>query len=286
MGPRPRVLLVVVLALSAGCAGLFGGNSQTDPVTPVPELDPPAPGVPAPDQPGVGQVSVDADRLAAANEQARANATYTLERTVVVRGPNGTMRIERTRLSGDGDVALERLSIDGSGKLSSVVENGTLWTNGTTTWTRTRLSNGRTVTNRLVGSSPEPYGFGVDLAGHVLAGASFEVAPRDGRAGAVLDSRRAFSMSLPLVPLATGPAENATARLVVDGDGLVRALDLSYGASLGDQQLRVDIQHRVVDRGTTRTVSRPEWVPTTESTDGAIAARSNQSESTAVEKTG
>jgi hypothetical protein len=258
------VVLLVLVALTAGCAGLFGDGSRSTTLTPVPEVETPAPGVPAPDQPGSVQLSVETDRLRAANRQARAATTYTLERTVVVRSPNGTMRIERERLEGTGDRALEYLAINGSGRLSSVVENGTLWTNGTTTWTRTRLSNGRTVTNRLLGSDPDPYGFGSDLVDHVLQAARFEVTTREGTSGAVLRSRTPFSLNLPLVPLATGPPANASARLVVDGSGFVRAVDLSYETTFGDETLTVTISHRITRRNET-VVDRPVWVPTNRS---------------------
>ena len=258
------VTLLALVATTAGCAGLFGGGSQSTPLTPVPDIDAPAPGVPAPDQPGSVQLSVETDRLRAANRQARAATSYTLERTVVIRGPNGTMRIERERLEGAGDHAVEYLAINGSGRLSSVVENGTLWTNGTTTWTRTRLSNGRTVTNRLLGSDPDPYGFGNDLADHVLNAARFEVTTREDASGAVLQSRSPFALSLQLVPLATGPAANASARLVVDGGGFVRAVELSYDTTFGDQNLTVSVSHRVTRRGET-VVDRPAWVPTNRS---------------------
>lgn len=258
---RLAVALLAVAAVTAGCAGLFGDGSRSTPVTPVSAVETPAPGVPAPAQAGPAQFGVDVDRLRAANRQARANATYTLRRTVVVRGPNETMRIARTRLAGTEGQALERLSVDGSGRLASVVVNGTLWTDGTATWTRTRLSNGRTVTNRLLGSSPSPYGFGTDLVDHVLGAARFDVESRASGAGAILRSDGPFALNRPLLPLATGPATNVSGRLVVDGDGFVSGLDLSYETTFGDRNLSVSVTHRIVDRDAT-TVERPAWVPT------------------------
>jgi hypothetical protein len=248
--------------MTAGCAGFFGGEDPATPVTPVADVEPPAPGVPAPDQSGSAGVSVDTTRLQAANRRVRANSTYVLRRTVVVRGPSETMRIERTRVEGAGETALEHLTVEGNGRLSSVVENGTLWTNGTTAWTRTRLSNGRVVTNRLLESSPGPYGFGAELSGHVLSAATFDVRERADGAGAILQSRRPFSLNLPLLPLSTGPATNATGRLVVDSDGFVSVLDLSYETTFSDRNLTVSISHRL-DREPA-SVSRPAWVPVAE----------------------
>lgn len=260
---RPLPALVLALALvTAGCAGIFG--QQTTPVTPVPTVEQPAPGVPAPDQ--AGQVQVDTERLLAANQRVRANSTYTLVRTATIRGPEGSLRIERTRLEGADGAALERLNITGSDDLSAVVDNGTLWTNGSITWTRTRLSNRRTVTSRLLEESTDPYGYGDELAKHVLRAAQFDVEERE--RGVTLRSVRNFSMGLPLVPLAAGPAENASATVAVDDAGLVRSLNLTYDADFGDDRVSVTIRQRVRAQNATAVV-RPAWVPTTE--DDAVA---------------
>jgi hypothetical protein len=63
-----------------------------------------------------------------------------------------------------------------------------------------------------------------------------------------------------LVPLATGPVENASATVTVGADGLVTGLRLTYDTTFGGGPAEVTITHRLVDRGTT-TVERPAWVP-------------------------
>jgi hypothetical protein len=250
---------VVLVCLTAGCAGLFGAGGEGT-LTPVPDIEQPAPGVPAAGE-GSTQLSVTSERLLAANDRALAAGTYTLDRRVTVRAANGTMHINRTVRHGTGTTSLEQLHIKGEGDLTSVVDRGVRWTEGEKTWTRTQLSSGRYVfTQRLV-EDVHPYGYGPDLDNQVLDAMSFTVEERPDGNGAVLRSDGSFDMGEGLVALDVGPARNATARLVVEASGLVRELDLTYTGSYGNRTVSVTVSHRITGQNAAAP-ARPEWVPT------------------------
>lgn len=248
-----RLFCLVAVVASAGCAGLFGGG-PTETLTPAPAPETPA--QPAPGVTGDGRVSVE--RLLAADAAVRNGTSYRFERTLHASGPDGSLRIERVRhVLADGRVR-EDLAVDGTGDQTPAIRNGTLWDDGEVLWTRTRLEGGRTVTNRLLSGSASPFGLGEELPGRVLTATDFDVQPR--RGGVVLESTGPFSMSRPVAPVSLGQPRNASARLVVGSEGLVRSLRLSYDASLRGETATVTIRQNVTGVGRT-SASRPPWVP-------------------------
>ena len=253
---RLATVCVLLAAATAGCSGVFDGETTTaTPTVSGPDI---APGVPAVEQNG-SEVSVDTDRLRAANERVRATISYTVERTVTVRdGDDGTLDFERTRLV-TPDATLERLDIDESDRLTAVLDNGTRWTDPDGTWTRTTLSNGRTIVSERLGDELDPYGYGDELVERTLSADAYQV--RTPAAGAVLLTRDIDLQSQSLIPLSTGPPIDERARLVVDGSGLVRSLAVRYDAVYETQTVTVTIRHNLRNVGAT-TLQRPAWVPT------------------------
>jgi hypothetical protein len=265
-----RPLLLVVLVSSAGCVGLFGTDGETTPVTPVPVAEQPAPGVPAAGSGEVTGVRVRTDRLLAANDRARAEQSHTVVRTAVVRSAGESLRLGHRLAVGPEGATVERLSVNGTGRLTPAIESGTLWTNGSRRYSRVRLPDGRTVTTELLSLEGSPFVTDRPLAPAVLRNASFAVTQRAD--GAVLDSRGPASVDRPVLPVPMGEPRNVTVRAVVRSDGLVSRLDVSYDVPLDGAPASVDITRRVVDRGTT-VVSRPEWVPPAGDRRGPAAGR-------------
>jgi len=252
--PWPAVLLVV-LVLTSGCAGLFGsgeppGSAPTP--APVPTTPPPlAPGLTA-------EGVVDAERLTDANRRALDGTAYQLNRTVAVRGPNGTLRIDRVqRVAADG-VAIGRLSVSGAGPVGTAVRNWTRYREESVVWSRTRLADGNTVTNRLLSSDTSPYFIGRALPGQLYRAGSFDVT-RDTGDRIVLESAAPFRLDRGTTELETTPPRNVSARIVVTEDGLVRELSVTYDASVGSTSVRVRLTQSVEPRDVT--VRPPDWVP-------------------------
>lgn len=253
-----RVIVLVVVVLAGGCVGLFDSGGQSTSVTPVPVDDPPAPGVPPADASAAVQLSVDTDRLLAANRQVRANGSYTLTRTVTVEGPNSSLRLEHGQRVGAAGAVIEHVAANGSGQVAPVFVNGTLWQNGSTRWTRFRLQNDELVTNRMPSLDNSPFITGRPLAERVVPGTEFSVEPRQN--GALLRSTGTVSLDRAVLPASMDDLRGASVTVRVRSDGLVRTIVVTYDADVGGEEVSVRIDQRVVETGTA-SLSRPTWVP-------------------------
>lgn len=257
---RPVVgALLLVAVLTAGCAGLFGGETQerdAEAVTPAP--------VPEPEPelaPGIREYGVvDPGRLVATNDRLLNGTSYRFARTVVIENGSDRFRVtRRQRLRSDG-VAIGRLRARGGEPVGSSVRNWTRYREGNTVHARTTLADGSRITNRLAARGVGSFAVGRDLPRRVLDRAELVVTDDGGRR-VVLQSVAPFSLDSIDTPVLTDPPRNASARLVVTERGLIRALTLRYTASIGSRTVRVRITQRVSGVGNT-TVERPSWVPT------------------------
>jgi hypothetical protein len=260
--------LVLVAALTAGCSALVpdsgaGAGSETATVTPVdvPAVETQvAPGVWPRESTDRQRRPVETERLLAADERIRSNASYRLERVTRIESleSDSRMTIRRSRRVGADGAVLERLVADGTGTLRPAVSNSTLWQDAETTTTRMTLANGRTVRMSSLPATPTRHRVGLDLAGRVLRNSEFRVGPaEDGTAVLVTDGRVGLSESK--IPVAVAPPRNSTARLTVTDDGLVGTVRVSYDTLYLEERVRVTIRHRIVDVGET-SVERPVWV--------------------------
>lgn len=253
-----RVIVLVVLVLAGGCVGLFESGESPTSVTPVPVDDPPAPGVPPADANAAVQLRVETDRLLAANRQVRTNGSYTLSRSVVVEGPNSSLRLQHGQRVGAEGAVIERVAANGSGQIAPVFVNGTLWQNGPTRWTRFRLPNGDLVTNRMPSLDSSPFITGRPLAERVIPGTDFSVESRQD--GALLRSTGTVSIDRAVLPASMDDIQEASVTVRVRNDGLVRKIAVTYDAVVGGEEVSVRINQRVVETGTA-SLSRPAWVP-------------------------
>jgi hypothetical protein len=257
MAVRPWLAaLLVVLVVTSGCSGLFGSGQSPESTPPTPA---PVPTTPPPLAPGLSADGVvDPGQLGAANRRALNGTAYELSRTVAVSGPNGTLRIDRVqRVAADG-VAIGRLSVSGEGPVGTAVRNWTRYRESTVVWSRTRLSNGNTVTNRLISSDSSPYFIGRALPERLYRAGSFEVTRRSADR-IVLESTVPFELERGTTELETSPPRNVSVRAVLTEEGLVRELSVTYDASVGSTRVSVRLTQSVERREVT--VRKPAWVP-------------------------
>lgn len=257
MAARPWLaVLLVVLAVTSGCSGLFGAEQSPDSTSHTPA---PVPTTPPPLAPGLSADGiVDPGQLGAANRRALNGTGYRLDRTVTVSGPNGTLRIDRVqRVAADG-VAIGRLSVSGDGPVGTAVRNWTRYRESTVVWSRTTLSNGNTVTNRLLSSDTSPYFIGRALPERLYRAGSFNVT-RESADRIVLRSTVPFGLDRGTTELEASPPRNVSVRAVLIEEGLVRELSVSYDASVGSTRVEVRLTQSVELREVT--VRRPAWVP-------------------------
>jgi hypothetical protein len=271
---RPQSVLtalVLAAALTAGCSGLVpvsgvGSGSETATVTPVdvPAVETQvAPGVWPPESADRQRRPVETERLLAANERIRSNASYRLERVTRIESleSGDQMTIRRSRRVGSDGAVLERLAAEGTGELRPSVSNSTLWQDAERTTTRMTLANGRTVRVSSLPATPTRHRVGLDLAGRVLRDSEFRVDPAEsGTAVLVTDGPTGLSESK--IPVAVAPPRNSSARLTVTEAGLVGTVRVRYDTLYIEERVRVTVRHRIVDVGET-SVERPAWVATT-----------------------
>lgn len=249
------LLLVISLVVLGGCSGFAGdggGDSTVATPAPVPTQQPSV-------APGVTADGVDSpSRLVAANGQILNRTSYRLERTVRVAGRGGTLRIKRhQRGTGDG-VVLSHLSTKSGGPVETAVRSRTRYRGPEGVYSRSNLSNGRTITERLPPSSATSYFVGQTLPTQLLPAGTYEV-DRLSDGSVVLRSADPFDLDRTVTEIQTDPPRNVSARVVVTDRGLVRNVTVEYVTTLGPNPVRVRINQTVspLDTGT---VERPEWV--------------------------
>ncbi|MFC7027056.1 hypothetical protein ACFQJ5_04895 [Halomicroarcula sp. GCM10025324] len=258
-------VLVLLLAVTAGCSGLFDDAAGDATVTPVdvPEFEPPlAPGVPA--------ATADADtrrldtvRLRRADRRVRNTSSYRLQRTTVIEGADGQVRIERDRRNRPDGAAIEQFTASSTGLFSPGVVESEVWTDGSAFWTRTRFSDGSTVVSRRHPDPPSFHLLGTELPGRLLAAADYRV-QRVTDDGVVLRSTTPVRLSGPVIPVSFADRRNETARVTVREDGLVVALVYRYEATAGPDPVLVTVRQRVSAVNET-TVFQPAWVEANQS---------------------
>jgi hypothetical protein len=265
-----RLVLVVVLVLSAGCAGLFGPSTET--LTPAPVPHP----TPTPESPpGVTSGSVDVITLLAVDRRVRANTSHRLEQTILAETANGSLRVEQVRRASAGGQAAGTLRIEGSEPYRPALERGWFWQNGTLLLVQTRLSSGREVTSQYSEDRQHPYDLTRGVVEQVLSTANLSVSHND-REQTVLRSTEPLRLPAAAMPVASGAVRNVTARAVVSDEGLVRSVRIRYQGVSGGEPVQVTLRERVTATDET-TVTRPGWVPAsgpgTSSENGTSATR-------------
>lgn len=258
-----RWILVVALVATSGCSGLSGGGTavgtETGTATPVtvPTEQPSLP-------PGVTAAGVERPgRLGAANGRVLNTTGHRLERTVDVRGPNGTLRVERVQRRGSDGAAVATLSVRGDGPVDAVVETRSRYRALEVVHSRAELADGRTITNRLPVRGSATYFFARTLPRRLLTAGTYEVT-RTGDGAVLLRSRGSFDLDRGLTEVRTGRPRNVSVRAVITERGLVRELEVAYDARTGPESVRVHITQSVtLQEGLV--VDRPAWVPEADS---------------------
>lgn len=261
---RVGLLAVVALALTAGCAGLGGGDSTTEEFTPAP-----VPEVSTTDEasnrvaPGLSPGGVsDVGSLARAHREALDGTAYTWrfeeasestrENVTYPTGQSSVLRVEsdrrylyhtdsRSDVTGDGPRFFGNYTEFADGDARYVRYNG-FETQGN--WTYDRRS-GQDATSSFAPRATDGIRLYLDLDNPVVIRTS-ESAPERYRIVGHPESIRGI-----------GPVEEADVDAVVTADGFVRSLRAEFVAP--DQQRRYRYQFEYTRVGTT-TVEEPDWV--------------------------
>jgi len=275
------VLAVCLVVVVAGCSVPFGGAGAPSPTpSPTPTAAPTATATPPP---APGEVGLAADgvveplTLRDAHAAALRDRSYTLVRTVTVRGPDGRVLVdERKRVATDrwrdrfvwnhtrrvtsdvppwvravyGGAERERAFSNGSVTVVETVDGG----DRAVARYRDRGDNG----SRFTGSYR-------DFTGRTVVVNTFlqvdtRVTDVD-RTGGTVRYRLAAADGPHDLRFDTGydvDARVLSLSAVVERSGLVRAVDLQYVLSHDDERVVVRERLRIADVGTT-TVDRPAW---------------------------
>lgn len=255
MSRRLLIAALLVLVLLAGCSALSGsGASPTETLTPPPvPTDRPtaAPGVPATN----GTASLDTGQLLAADERERNSTSYTLIRTVEIRGPNWTTTIRRDRRVRADGTLYENVETNGSAALRPAIARTELWKDDSAVFVRTYDHEGTRIEQGPFPSVPGHFRRWTLLREGLLTTGKHRI--RQTAGGAVIRTVNA-PVDEAVIPISLGEPRNASARVVVAESGLIRSLRLEYDTTYRGDRVRVEIHHRTENVGNT-TVSRPDW---------------------------
>jgi hypothetical protein len=216
-----------------------------------------APGIPGSTNGELAGTVVDADTLRRADSARLDGRHYAVTQTAVLTSGNGSLRIQWTRYSAPDGRVRQTFNAIGTGALTPTVRRSDLWTNGSRYWVRSELTGGRVT----LGTQPGPpaiHQLSVQRPGALLTRADYQVRERTDT-GVRLISGGQVRLPGQMVPVATGPPSNATVRLTVQQDGLVRQSVVSYDARNGAETIRVTIEQRVDNVGVPR-VQPPTWL--------------------------
>lgn len=272
MSPAARSrgrLLVLALALSVAVAGC-GGSAQEEPestVTPAPvpegdaqpvvEDDLVAPGVTA-------ERIVDAGALTEAHEQRLSSSSYTVREQVVRRGPDGSVRDERTTVvrRNGSDIRYQQVTRAANGTEVRRVDR---WSGGSRTYTARTDRNGTTYStlNATAGATVAASNYARSL-GRVLGLLPVTVTGRTERAGTTYYRLEAAEVR------DRPPLSNVSFVGYVGPGGLVRNYTVTYTTDIGAEAIDVTVRVTVEDVGAT-SVERPAWYGAARNATGAPA---------------
>lgn len=249
-------VLAALVAL-AGCNGAAPGE-PTPEATPTPEPTPER--TPHPPSALKGG-EVNADELASGHRRTLRNASFQLEREIVVRHANGTLLREHNRtIHSDGDRRLIHHEATTERRTSRYER----WSDGSAAFTKQEVGD-RTSYN----AHQEP----IEAVTHrdrLYAVFGAIETPVTGRTAADGDVRYhvlglRFSENRSLDPPSAGTDVEFAA--AIDDEGVVRRYELSYAAAVRGERVRVHERFRVGGVGAT-SVERPGWVDEAEAEAG------------------
>lgn len=277
---RLAVVAVALAAVLAGCNAPLGPADTASPA-PTPEGPPEttATATRAADPADAGIAAdgvVDATALARAHDAELGNRSFTLGRSLAVRGPDGDVlvrnrRVVRAAEGGDHFVWNASARVDGAAPLWLRQQFGgrseRAYSNATTTFVLVVIDGERHVTTYSERSGTTPF-LG---AGRSLTGQSFVRRTFAGVDTRVTDVSRTDGFVVYDLAAAEGPhalEENATGGLSlevlslsasVERSGVVRRVELRYAVERNGRRYTVRAVQTVVAMGSTD-VRRPAWV--------------------------
>lgn len=271
--------LLATLVVLAGCTSVpfFGGSEE-----PVPTVTPVSPDdLPTQHPPGVTSLRViDSTALGRAHARAIENTSYVVATNRTVRYVNGTLVSHlATRVSVDRDRRfLASASTAGPAApvfIGAPPAEATYWSNGTT-YLRRLTHDGETTyaefdpPDTWVGTwrywaEVVPFGARNNRPATYYAAVFSSVpvrvvdrVPRNGTTVFRLEEHVGWTVSGEGFPGRTESIEDVTLVALVDGDGLVRSLELAYTGTLDGERVHVTRTIRYTGIGSTE-VDRPSW---------------------------
>jgi hypothetical protein len=281
---RLAAVALALLAVLAGCNAPPGPADTASPTaTPstggTPTASPTATPTPAPDPADAGLAAdgvVDPAALARAHDARLEKRSFTLGRSVTVRGPDGDVLVQNrrvTRAADGGDLFVWNATAEADGaaplwlRQQYAGRSERAYSNATTTFVLVESGGQRHVTTYTERDGPTPFlGAGRSLTGSDLVRQAF--AAVDTR---VTDVSRSDGTVVYDLAAGDGPhalEENATGTpsfevlslsAAVERSGVVRRVELRYAVERDGRRYTVREVQTVVDVGSTA-VRRPAWV--------------------------
>lgn len=278
-------LFIVLLLLLTGCNAFGTGNTPIEEPTVTPAPVPTEQSMLSPaDIPGVTNQGVyNSSTLAFAHNTTLQNTSFTLQRNTTARYSNGTLAFRQTytaRVSENRDrfyVKFHRnwtqtsaTSLPNDRSTPSIIE---LWSNSSQLFVRTAHKNNaeyiHTNSNNLpailINSSLPTYsGTSMEYVAQTLNGAETRIRGSITRNETTLYRIQSTGLFVQAALVPFGAPRNATAYALVDSQGVVHRLTLTYPAKLGSSEQSVNVTYTIhfINIGST-TVERPTWFETT-----------------------
>lgn len=254
------LVLVAVVAVTAGCGSLAGGEGGTEPRSLTPAPVPATDSTPGPETvaPGLAADRVVDHAALVANHAAVINSSsHTYRRRVTRRYANGTVWREYTTVVERNGSALRYRY-----NWSSAVGDGRV--RSTDRW----RSDGLTYVARTVGNETNfsveattadgPVGLGTENGYAASLPRFLRLLDVTVTGPEVRDGERQYRLVTP-EPVRLSPSRNVTFTGYVTSEGVFTGYRLSYLVARGDVRTAVTVRASFEDVGTT-TVSRPSWL--------------------------
>lgn len=258
-----RVLAVALLTVSAGCAG-FGGAPQTATLSPAPVPSTESP-TPTPEStPVVPAEEDEGDTFVDEHVRILRNTSYQYTQIVEVDGPHSLNLSRHVSVGSNGD-SLTHVRLNGTGVLQTSIRSAVTWDGEGRPVTQATSLSGYTGRLALPPVPPERGIAGSALLKSIVSSTTITSDVYLGSSTFAAFSTEPFELDYP-GPLRTFEnGRNAVAHMQIERSGLIRNLDLSFEATIADENVSVRIEQRVDNVGETE-IEPPDWVDSNQTT--------------------
>ncbi|MFC7234785.1 hypothetical protein [Halosegnis marinus] len=260
-----RALLVAVLLVLAGCNAPAGEPTVGESVTAAPVPEVPTTATPAGRfAPGVRDDGVDGTRLADAHERALANASYTVNQTLVRRYANGSLRWRYVTVGRFGATPGRFATVlDRTDREDGALRTRTVRRYGDGERAYQSVTEGNTTTAGLLrwpeGDPRDPGDVYPDRLTNARAIERVFTLVETRRTGTVVVNGTRYARIESVANASVPPLWNVTVTALVSPEGLVREYRVAYDVTRDDGSVRSVVALSYTRVGETR-VTPPPWV--------------------------